>query len=257
MPHKIRQYIIRIDRPKFTRFAACAAILFLIAGGTILALRDEVPLWRAGGTDPVRSAPLPALGAYPIALAAGRPIVFLGDSNTAGTRTGGPHRAYPALLAVPARAAAIIDNRAFGGATVPLVAQGLSPFSRAQVVVVMLGTNDAAPRRYLGKRHPVALDDFRIRLTTVVRNAMGEGVKVLILAAPPAGSVAMNARIAPYRHAARDVAAQTGVHFHDPAASLDGLKHESAAFLLHDGLHVSDAGQAILARWLDTLFVEG
>lgn len=256
MPRKIRHYIIRIDRQKFSRFAACAAILFLIAGGLFLALRDEVPLWRAGGTDPVRRAPLPALGAYPIALAAGRPIVFLGDSNTAGTRTGGPHRVYPALLAVPARAA-LIDNRAFGGATVPLVAQGLSPFSRAQVVVVMLGTNDAAPRRYLGRRHPVALDDFRNRLTAVVRNAMSEGAKGLILAAPPAGSVAMDARIVPYRHAARDVAAQTGAYFYDPAASLNGLKQEGAAFLLYDGLHVSDAGQAILARWLDTLLVAG
>lgn len=238
------------------RFIAIAGVISLIGGGLFLALGDEVPLWRAGGADPVRRAPLPALGAYPIVLAAGRPIVFLGDSNTAGTRTGGPHRAYPALLAVPARAA-LIGNRAFGGATAPLVAQGLSPFSRAQVVVVMLGTNDAAPRRYLGKRHPVAFDDFRIRLTTVVRDAMGEGAKVLILAAPPAGSVAMDARIAPYRHAARDVAAQTGAHFHDPAASLDGQKQEGAAFLHYDGLHVSDAGQAVLARWLDTLLVAG
>lgn len=235
------------------------AVFVLIVTGTFaLSIRDEVPRWRMGGADAIHQAPLPAVGAFPLAMTTSKTIIFMGDSNTAGTRIGGQNHAYPALLTVPNRMGVPIDNRAIGGAVVPQASQARHAFFSAQLIVIMLGTNDAAPRSHLGRRTPVPLDDFRFRLTALVRNAMHQGAKVLILAAPPAGSVAMDGRIAPYRHAARDVAIETGAHFHDPAAAVgvpDGRQRESAAFLLYDGLHVSAAGQARLAKWLDQQFL--
>lgn len=236
------------------RRTAITGIVLILGGASALGIRDEVPRWRTGGADAIRHTPLSAIGAFPVELAAGRPIIFIGDSNTAGTRIGGQARAYPALLQAPVRVGAPIHNQAIGGAIAPLAGQEHKVAAHAQLSVIMLGTNDAAPRRYLGRRDPVALNDFRFRLAAVVRSAMRPNASVLILAAPPVGSIAMNRRIAPYRLAAREVAVETGAHFLDPAAALDSDEPESAPFLLYDGLHVSADGQARLAKWLDQKF---
>lgn len=237
------------------QIAGYAVTTLAVVLAFFLMLSGELPRWCKGGVDPVRHVPLQPVGSYPIVAVSGRPMVFIGDSNTVGTRIGGRGRAYPALLKLPKHAKAVIDNRAVGGALVPLAGQVGEPLQNAQIAVVMLGTNDAATRRYLGRRTPVVLDLFRKRLASVVRKAMIDGAKLLILAAPPAGSVAMDERIAPYRRAARDVAIQTGAHFHDLVSALDGTQRECGAFLLYDGLHISELGQSVIANWLETLFV--
>lgn len=236
------------------RRIAITGIVLVIGGAFALGIRDEVPRWRTGGADAIRHPPLPAVGTFPLEVAADRPIIFIGDSNTAGTRIGGQARAYPALLKAPVRVGAPIDNQAIGGAIAPLAGQERKAPAHAQLSVIMLGTNDAAPRRYLGRRDRVPLDDFRLRLAALVRSAMRPNTKVLILAAPPVGSVAMDLRIAPYRLAAREVAVETGAHFLDPAAALDSGEPDQAPFLLYDGLHISAEGQARIAKWLDHAF---
>lgn len=225
--------------------------LALAAGATALLLaRDEIPQLRAGGANVIAHPPLAPLGKFPVLLDAGRPIVFVGDSNTAGSRVGGSAHSYPAFLTVPRRIGSPIVNKAVGGATAPLFEQTSDTFSQAQLVVVMFGTNDAAPRRYFGGRKPVAMDLFCERMTRLVRDAGSHGATVVILAAPPAGSVAMDERIAPYRAAARVVAEQAGTRFLDP---MDALKPTDAAepVLAYDGIHLTASGQDRLARWLD------
>lgn len=225
--------------------------LALLAGIAGLALmRDEIPHWRSAGADPVAHAPLAPLGKFPILLDSGKPVMFIGDSNMSGGRVGGRDHAFPALLALPARVGAMRVNLAVGGAIAPSDLAQDERFAQAQLAVVMFGTNDAAPRRFLAKRAAVSVSVFRDRLEKLVRDVSGHGAEVLILAAPPAGSVAMDQRIAPYRAAARVVAERTGARFLDPMAAL-APDEATPAVLARDGIHLTMAGQERVARWLD------
>lgn len=228
----------------------------LLAGGIgAIAFQDEIPRWRRGGADVVVHAPLVPVGTFPVRLASGKAIVILGDSNVSGSRVGGRDKAFPALLDAPDKVGAQVINLGRGAATAPS-ANTWNHRSKPQLVIIMFGTNDAAPRRMLARKEPVPPSLYAARLTSLVETAFSRGAQVLILAAPPAGSAAMDRRIAPYRTAARKVAVQTGVHFRDPMEAFSSASSKSwgsSADLQRDGLHLGTDGQLRLARWLDQL----
>lgn len=255
MPNRTRSCTIPNNRAFSRRAARIAGALLLPAVIASIALRNEIPGWRLGGATAVLHPPLASSGTYPIRLDRQSTIVVLGDSNVSGSRVGSRDAAFPALLEVPRKDGIDVVNLGRGGATVPERAMAKSASVPPQLVIIMFGTNDAAPRWFLGRQKVVAPDLYSARLTAIVRSYAGQGAKVLVLAPPPAGSVAMDRRIAPYRLAAREVALQAGVHFADPAEAFAAM--QMTADLQYDGLHLSVAGQERLAQWLDQLLAAG
>lgn len=250
-PSRTRSCIIPNDHAFSRRAARIAGALLLPAAIASIALRNEIPGWRLGGANAVLHPPLASAGTFPIRIDSHGTIVLLGDSNVSGSRVGGRDVAFPALLDVPRTAGIDVVNLGRGGGTVPDRVMATSASVPPQLVIIMFGTNDAAPRWILGRQKVVAPDLYAARLTATVRSHAEQGAKVLVLASPPAGSVAMDRRIAPYRLAARNVALQAGAHFADPAEAFAATR--MTADLQYDGLHLSVAGQERLARWLDQL----
>lgn len=205
----------------------------------------EVPNWQMGGALPVGAKPLAANGGR-ISLSPGDLVVFEGDSNTAGGRVGGEDQAFPEQFRLVSGQSLRIENRAQGGTNVviwtPRPAQG------ARLVILMFGSNDAAPRGVFSDRMAVPPSTFRSRLRSAITRFREEGAQVLVLAAPPAGAKAMDERIAPYRLAARQVAESSGVMFRDPAEAF--ATSQSQPPLQYDALHLTKAGHRALAEWL-------
>ncbi len=218
----------------------------LVVGGWLG--RGEVPRWTADGAQASCPAPLDSLGSFPIALARGETVTFMGDSNTSGARIGGPDAAYPALTARLMGNGFLAAVTANGGATVmsrdwPRVVRPMRG-----LLVVMLGSNDAAPRGLLSRRKSVPLNAYAQALDAIVVNWQAAGGQVLVLAPPPAGSDAMNHRLAPYRVAAQAVARSRGAYFRDPCEAM--LHAVDPAVLQYDGLHLNANGQSTVAAWL-------
>lgn len=251
MPSRTRSCIIPNDRAFSRRAARVVGALLLPAVIASIALRNEIPGWRPGGANAVLHPPLASSGTFPIRLDRHGTIVALGDSNVSGSRVGGRDMAFPNLLEVPRKAGIAIVNLGRGGGTVLQSVMTTSASAPPQLVIIMFGTNDAAPRWILGRQKAVAPASYSERLAATVQSYAGQGAKVLVLAPPPAGSMAMDRRIAPYRELARSVAVQTGAHFADPAEAFAATR--MTADLQYDGLHLSIAGQHRLARWLDQL----
>jgi lysophospholipase L1-like esterase len=114
---------------------------------------------------------------------------------------------------------------------------------RADLVVLLYGTNDANPR---GWRTAVPVDTYRHVLEALIRREVGQGAQVLVLAPPPAGTAYADAAIAPYRAAARAAAAAEGVAFADPAAFLKDIPVPLQA----DGLHLRAEATARIGEGL-------
>ena len=72
---------------------------------------------------------------------------------------------------------------------------------------------------------------------------------VVLVAPPPGGSRAIQARLAPYRKAVRQLGQSLGVPVIDPA---DAFAAEPAAqpVLTYDALHMNAAGHRALGRWI-------
>jgi len=229
------------------RLLAAIALAGAVAATWALA-SGEVPLWTIGGTRLARHEPLPPLGRFPITVAAGSTIRFEGDSDTWGSRIGGPDFAYPAIFAKTANAGLDIRNHGRGGATAPFEPVSYPAETRPALGVIMFGSNDAASRGILASRTPIPYEDFRSRMVRLIRARQAEGSQVLVLAAPPAGGVAMDRRMAPYRTIAREAAAATGAHFLDPMGAYTG--HLDRVLAQYDALHLNREAQVLMGEWL-------
>lgn len=221
----------------------------LAAGGLLGTawFSGEIPHWRPDGTAMARVEPLaPVGGTEPIVLRPGANIIAMGDSLTSGSHGGGKRAAYPALLAERLGAGIAVINRGVGGQTAPEGVRQWSEATTGDLVIVMYGTNDAAIRGMVKGARPVPVPRFEHVLATLVRRHRAAGSQVLLLAPPPAGSAAMNRRLAPYRQAVRKVAMATDVRFLDPASAFAGL----SAPLRYDALHFRSVAERKLADWL-------
>lgn len=227
------------------RMLALVPLCVAVVGAGWASMSGEVPNWVVGGTRPTHRKSLADLGGR-IALSSGDLVLFEGDSNTAGTNVGGSDHAFPELLRLVSGQTIRIANRARGGESVltwtPRHTGG------ARLVILMFGSNDAAPRRMLGCRAPVPPLVFRGKLVEVIKRYRGEGAEVLLLAPPPAGAKAMDERIDPYRVAARQAAEISGAKFRDPADAF--ATSLSEPLLQYDALHLTKVGHIALTKWL-------
>ena len=241
---------INPNRPRPRTGTRLARFFGLVSAAGLLwaAWAGEVPRWRLAGSAMVPHAGLPPLIARPLGPGPGGRIFCLGDSNTAGNRGPageGGRRGYPAWLREHLRGIPVLVF-ARGGARasdIPLP----DPLPRAgDFVILMAGTNDAAPRGWLRGRSPTPPDRFEQNLQAMAARLGENGAAVLVLAPLPGGSTAIEARLAPYRLATRRAAGSAGAAFADPQAAFAGMD----AALLHDALHLRPAAQEALARWL-------
>ncbi|WP_214652461.1 SGNH/GDSL hydrolase family protein [Novosphingobium jiangmenense] len=229
--------------------AGLTAAVLTLAGG-MAAWTGEVPRWTGSGTRMVLPDLLRAGPADPIPLPPEGLILFVGDSNTAGSRIGGASGAYPAVFAKTISGHPRVQVHAFGGATVADLLQRPLPKGPLAVAFVMLGTNDAATRGWLSEKRRVPLETYRSNLSELARRLHKAGASVVILAPPPVGSTAMTRRLAPYRLAAREVAEDTSSDFRDPVAAF--LPSPQTAYLQRDALHLTPEAQRELGLWLAT-----
>lgn len=218
----------------------------LAAGGLIAAFAGEVPRFTPGGSVAIERAPLRRAGPNPILLKKDARVVVEGDSNSAGSRVGGAGMAFPALLGPALQNRIMVTNRAIGGARVRDWPR--APRDVADLYVIMLGTNDAAPRGLFSAQPRTSIDFFENRLKSLTAERQRAGGQVLLLAPPPVASAALDKRVNPYREATRNVALQTGVSFADPAEALS--PRNSQAALQYDALHLTAFGQRLVAEWL-------
>ena len=230
------------------RSVAALAVSVLALVGAVAWWSGEVPRWSHDGAQMIVPPPISPQEPFATAVPEGARVLFVGDSNTAGSRAGGPDQAYPAIFAEAVGGKVAIVVHAFGGATAPEHAARAMPQGAFALAFVMLGTNDAAPRGILAAREPVPIARYRADLARIAARLQTGGGRVVILAPPPVGTRAMARRIAPYRLAAAEVAQRTGSAFLDPAEAFAGSREH--ALLRHDALHLAPEAQRILGLWL-------
>lgn len=223
-----------------------AALLLAVVSGILLC--TEVPRWTLAGTRMIGHDSLSPLGQLPIALPSNGPVLVIGDSNSAGGRVGGAANAYPAAMASALGIAGRLRVVAVGGARAADMQKRGAAAEPAALAIIMLGSNDAAPRGWLDSDKPVPVPQYRKTMTDMARQLAVAGASVLILAPPPTGSIAMERRLAPYRVAARAAADDAKVAFLDPVAAFDGADRE--AMLQFDALHLNAEAQRKLGLWL-------
>lgn len=231
-------------RPK----GAAAALLLGGLAVAAWAFRDEIPHWTITGTTAHRERPLGAIGACTRSFHKGWAKIFTGDSNMNGSRLTSPSAAIPSLVARQFGIGALIRSVAQGCATVLDLESQLENAGAVEMVVMMFGTNDAAPRGRLSNKRPLDPQTFEVRMADQIRENREKSTHVLVLAPPPVRAVAMANKIAPYRKAARTAAWAGGAAFFDPA-TLPAFKGDESA-LQFDALHLNEAGRRTIADWL-------
>ena len=158
-------------------------------------------------------------------------IVLLGDSHLARIQ-----RQLPLI-------GDHVLNAARGGATVRhLVTQADGAgLTGSDVVIVSVGTNDAAPR------NDVAVADFEQALDTFLGSTPAGACAVMtppgVDESRPGAGGRTNAVVADYRKAARAVAESRSARLLDTPSL---LAHLGAAAFAADGLHLSGAGYGVL-----------
>ncbi|PEQ10473.1 hypothetical protein B2G71_22205 [Novosphingobium sp. PC22D] len=179
----------------------------------------------------------------------------MGDSNVSGSKVGGPAVAFPAALEARLGHGISVDSLGRGGETAGERQSRPLRLGGAQLCILMYGTNDAAARGWLSSHDRVPIADFRDALTQIVAQCQEQSAQVLLLAAPPAGTAAIEARVAPYRVAMREVAIATGSRFRDPVEAFQTAKDRP--MLTHDALHLTREAHRLLADWLALHLVAG
>lgn len=229
---------------------ACLAVAMLAA----LALWPEVPAWRASGTRALEVSPLGSGPTDGLCPAPGDVIELRGDSLVSGSRMGLPagttERAYPQVMqdqfAFPVKVVA----SGIGGFTAPMAERHWRDTpTQGHIVMLALGTNDAATRGWLSGKQPVPVADFKAALTRQLARLRSQGARPALIAPPPTGSQAMNERLAPYRQAVAAVGTATGTPVLDPAEAVAGCADEQP-LLVRDALHLNQAGHQCIGRWL-------
>lgn len=236
-------------KPKRLRAIIAVALATLVMAGAALVLSGLVPRWTIGGTRMAIPFVIQARPADAIALSSTGLILFVGDSNTAGSRVGGVRNSYAVAFAnALGTQGARATVHAFGGATVADLLSRPLPEEAVGLAFVMMGTNDAATRGWMSDKRRVPIEVYRRNLVTLVERLREKGAQVVILAPPPVGSSAMARSLDPYRLMASEVADDLGCAFRDPAAAF--VPHANAAMLQRDALHLSPEAQRILGLWL-------
>jgi len=224
--------------------------LTLATGGVLLAT-GEVPMFSSEGVRAKLHTPQPPTGSGRFTVPINARIVCQGDSNTRGAGGNtllGPKadvKPFCRWLGEALGGSVAITIRAIGGQT---AGEGLAQWQDAgsgDFVIVMYGTNDAAPRGWLsGDRVPPA--NYAKALTAMIQQHRAQGAEVLVLAPLPAGATGIERRVAPYRAAARAAAVAGGAAFLDPVEAFP----QDAVVLTSDALHLSANGQKLLGQWL-------
>ena len=226
-----------------------AAVVVL---GLAAALWRETPQWRGDGALSVPMSSVTSARHLPACPARGTPIAIIGDSHVAGSRMA-PGGGIPF--------GEVLQNELAGHSEVSLHGVGGDTAAMGEerwrdrdlpgtgLVILAFGTNDAAPRGWLGSRSPVPLDSYKASLARQILTWRERESEVILLAPPPGGSRAIAARLAPYREAARDVGRDMKVAVLDPADAFAGCPSDQP-LLVRDALHMNEAGHLCLGRWL-------
>ncbi|MFM7404168.1 MAG: SGNH/GDSL hydrolase family protein [Erythrobacter sp.] len=230
-----------------TIWLALAAVLL----GLVAWLWLELPHWRAGGTASTSVSSVTYLP-HPLACPAkGSRIAIIGDSHVAGSQSGAGAAAFGAVLESRLGRKITVSRYGIGGAT---AADGESRWRgrdlpETDVVILALGTNDAAPRGWLRDKTPAKLTDFSGSLNRQIALWRARGHAVMLLAPPPGGSAAITARLEPYRQATRDLGRQLGIAVLDPADAFAACR-PAQPMLSRDALHMNARGHQCLGTWL-------
>lgn len=236
---------------KKARLAGFVTLGLMLAA--LLALREEIPQWRMAGTRSV-SAPSVAFGKpFLPCPAQSVKIAIFGDSHVESLVAGGATQAsFGRLLAKTGGAPVAVSLHGIGGHTAPMGETAWQGEAiTADIVILMYGTNDAAPRGWMRAKQPVPLPAFTASLTRQITQWRARQSAVVLIAPPPGGSLAIQARLSPYRNAVHQLGQSLGVPVIDPA---DAFAAEPAAqpVLSYDALHMNAAGHRALARWITT-----
>lgn len=180
-------------------------------------------------------------------------VELRGDSHVIGSRMSTGKRAaapYGVILAQTLGGGVTAQLRGLGGAT---AADGESRWRdtplTGEILLLAYGTNDAAARGWIGGKTPVPMNRYRASLLRQISGATKFGVRVALIAPPPASSPAMMARLQPYRRALLQIGQEEGIPVFDPAEAFAECKNHEP-LLSRDGLHLNEAGHKCLGRWL-------
>jgi lysophospholipase L1-like esterase len=202
----------------------------------------------------------PALGPRP---SRARPlrVLFAGDSMSYD-----PSHAFASLAAPGGRVTTLIESHPSTGLVRrdfydwPRALRGLLDLDRPDVVILMLGANDAQPMLLDGAIHRPGdaawLREYRRRVRVVVRLATEEGRRLLWVGMPPMRDAGFSAVMAAMdRIAEQETRNRPNATYVDPRrtlASAEGGYVEALAdgvgLRAPDGVHLSAAGGSRLAR---------
>jgi lysophospholipase L1-like esterase len=118
-----------------------------------------------------------------------------------------------------------------------------SRVDRAEAVIIMYGTNDAAFRDGSKELSP---DVYGSLLEALVRRRLYEGSSVILMMPPPMSEPASTAKIDGYREMVAKVGSRTGVLVLDAASPLQKLRVP----LQLDGLHLTTDANLALAQYV-------
>lgn len=228
----------------------------VLASGALLALTvaltasGEIPAWSLHGSRFAALAPLAPAGSFPIRIDSSSTVVVRGDSNATDVRIGGAP-AWPWWFARKLRSHVKIVVQAHGGDTAGQASQRHGDFARyTDLCILALGTNDAAPRGWLSDKRATPVAAYSMQMQAMIADCQAKGAIVVVLAPLPAGSRAMNRRLAPYRLVARDVAVAQGAQFLDPPFAQATFAGNSPRLLNYDALHLNAEAHQELGEWL-------
>lgn len=231
----------------FRWFGTIALALLL---GLLAVLWNEIPRWRASGTNPA-ATPTVKWGAELLHCPENRGrIAIFGDSHVTGDRTKKGAIPFGRVLERRLPGGIQVALHGVGGDTVIMGEQRwLGKAAGGDLVILAYGSNDAAPRGWLRSKRPVGIAAFTGSLQRQINHWRSEGSRVALLAPPPGGSESIAARMAPYRQAVMSVGKANGVPVMDPADAFAGCG-TTEPMLSYDALHMTAAGHACLGEWL-------
>jgi len=195
-------------------------------------------------------------------------VVLIGDSITAGKVSGEAGPGYADVLAVQLGAAYVVSNQGCGGSRLSdwrpdspaaicgngvfeLWEERVTPNLPAELVTVMLGTNDATGFLPLRPSQPVPVEEYAAALSKIVNALRDAGARrVLLMTPPPRCETASKAtldRLKGYRREVLATCATTPevVCGPDAYALLDPAEHFEAC-----DAHPNATGHATLGKQL-------
>lgn len=223
--------------------------------GLAIAWWQELPRWRLGGTNNTEALSVTYLPKALVCPDAGTAIAIIGDSHVAGGRTESRGQPFGAVLEERLAGKVTVERYGIGGET----AAGSEKrwrgrdLPKADLVILALGTNDAAPRGWLGRKAPVPVGKFKDSLARQIAGWRARGHEVALMAPPPGGSSAITARLAPYRMVVGELGRAAKVPVFDPVDAFAACPDDQPV-LTHDALHMNASGNKCLGEWLANQF---